>query len=103
MKRKSSLISPPNPGLPQSFLQSRTEPLDGNCGGGWGEREKGTRSPGTNIPSCGTTKAFLTPAPGRFLLQTLEEELFGNNEESPAFKEFLELLGDTITLQDFKG
>ncbi|XP_027717582.1 rap1 GTPase-activating protein 2 isoform X3 [Vombatus ursinus] len=35
--------------------------------------------------------------------QTLEEELFGNNEESPAFKEFLSLLGDTITLQDFKG
>ncbi|CAI9162806.1 unnamed protein product [Rangifer tarandus platyrhynchus] len=35
--------------------------------------------------------------------QTLEEELFGNNEESPAFKEFLELLGDTVTLQDFKG
>ncbi|XP_059126652.1 rap1 GTPase-activating protein 2 [Peromyscus eremicus] len=35
--------------------------------------------------------------------QTLEEELFGNNEESPAFKEFLNLLGDTITLQDFKG
>ncbi|MEJ1273231.1 RAP1 GTPase activating protein 2 [Cricetulus griseus] len=35
--------------------------------------------------------------------KTLEEELFGNNEESPAFKEFLNLLGDTITLQDFKG
>nr|XP_044600550.1 rap1 GTPase-activating protein 2 isoform X9 [Equus asinus] len=35
--------------------------------------------------------------------QTLEEELFGNNEESPAFKEFLDLLGDTIMLQDFKG
>ncbi|NWI99247.1 RPGP2 protein, partial [Crypturellus undulatus] len=35
--------------------------------------------------------------------QTLEEELFGNNEESPAFKSFLSLLGDTITLQDFKG
>ncbi|XP_028353894.1 rap1 GTPase-activating protein 2 [Physeter macrocephalus] len=35
--------------------------------------------------------------------QTLEEELFGNSEESPAFKEFLDLLGDTITLQDFKG
>uniref|UniRef100_A0A7M4ENW5 RAP1 GTPase activating protein 2 n=1 Tax=Crocodylus porosus TaxID=8502 RepID=A0A7M4ENW5_CROPO len=35
--------------------------------------------------------------------QTLEEELFGNNEESPAFKNFLSLLGDTITLQDFKG
>ncbi|XP_019506039.1 PREDICTED: rap1 GTPase-activating protein 2 isoform X2 [Hipposideros armiger] len=35
--------------------------------------------------------------------QTQEEELFGNNEESPAFKEFLDQLGDTITLQDFKG
>ncbi|XP_045155883.1 rap1 GTPase-activating protein 2 [Echinops telfairi] len=35
--------------------------------------------------------------------QTLEEELFGNNEESLAFKEFLELLGDTVMLQDFKG
>ncbi|XP_023603134.1 LOW QUALITY PROTEIN: rap1 GTPase-activating protein 2-like [Myotis lucifugus] len=35
--------------------------------------------------------------------KTLEEELFGNNEESPAFREFLDLLGDTITLQDFKG
>ncbi|KAM7139485.1 rap1 GTPase-activating protein 2 isoform 1-T1 [Macrochelys suwanniensis] len=35
--------------------------------------------------------------------QTLEEELFGNNEESPAFKNFLSLLGETITLQDFKG
>ncbi|XP_075450502.1 rap1 GTPase-activating protein 2 isoform X7 [Ascaphus truei] len=35
--------------------------------------------------------------------QTLEEELFGNNEESAAFKEFMNLLGDTILLQDFKG
>uniref|UniRef100_A0A6I8P2B9 RAP1 GTPase activating protein 2 n=1 Tax=Ornithorhynchus anatinus TaxID=9258 RepID=A0A6I8P2B9_ORNAN len=35
--------------------------------------------------------------------QTQEEELFGNNEESPAFREFLSLLGDTVTLQDFKG
>ncbi|XP_060115466.1 rap1 GTPase-activating protein 2 [Heteronotia binoei] len=35
--------------------------------------------------------------------QTQEEELFGNNEESLAFKNFLSLLGDTITLQDFKG
>uniref|UniRef100_A0A2D4GJW3 Rap-GAP domain-containing protein n=1 Tax=Micrurus corallinus TaxID=54390 RepID=A0A2D4GJW3_MICCO len=35
--------------------------------------------------------------------QTQEEELFGNNEESPAFKNFLNLLGETITLQDFKG
>uniref|UniRef100_A0A4W3IGU3 RAP1 GTPase activating protein 2b n=1 Tax=Callorhinchus milii TaxID=7868 RepID=A0A4W3IGU3_CALMI len=37
------------------------------------------------------------------LSQTTEAELFGNNEESPAFKEFLQLLGDTIILQDFKG
>ncbi|KAM6048504.1 rap1 GTPase-activating protein 2 isoform 15-T17 [Theristicus caerulescens] len=35
--------------------------------------------------------------------QTQEEELFGNNEESAAFKNFLSFLGDTITLQDFKG
>lgn len=36
-------------------------------------------------------------------LQTQEGELFGNNEESAAFRNFLNLLGDTITLQDFKG
>uniref|UniRef100_A0A3B5KQ03 Rap-GAP domain-containing protein n=1 Tax=Xiphophorus couchianus TaxID=32473 RepID=A0A3B5KQ03_9TELE len=35
--------------------------------------------------------------------QTSEEELFGNNEETPAFKEFLSVLGDNIELQDFKG
>uniref|UniRef100_A0A8C6TDG8 RAP1 GTPase activating protein 2a n=1 Tax=Neogobius melanostomus TaxID=47308 RepID=A0A8C6TDG8_9GOBI len=35
--------------------------------------------------------------------QTSEEELFGNNEETPAFKEFLDVLGHTIELQDFKG
>uniref|UniRef100_A0AAQ6AAU5 Rap-GAP domain-containing protein n=1 Tax=Amphiprion ocellaris TaxID=80972 RepID=A0AAQ6AAU5_AMPOC len=35
--------------------------------------------------------------------QTSEEELFGNNEETPAFKEFLGILGDNIELQDFKG
>ncbi|XP_066547629.1 rap1 GTPase-activating protein 1 isoform X3 [Amia ocellicauda] len=35
--------------------------------------------------------------------QTTEEELFGNNEESPAFVEFLELLGHKIDLHDFKG
>lgn len=32
-----------------------------------------------------------------------EEELFSNDEETPAFKDFLELLGDTVELQDFKG
>uniref|UniRef100_A0A665UYZ5 Rap-GAP domain-containing protein n=1 Tax=Echeneis naucrates TaxID=173247 RepID=A0A665UYZ5_ECHNA len=35
--------------------------------------------------------------------QTSEEELFGNNEETPAFKEFLSILGNNIELQDFKG
>ncbi|KAM6218750.1 rap1 GTPase-activating protein 1 isoform 2-T2 [Rhynchocyon petersi] len=35
--------------------------------------------------------------------QTSEEELFGTNEESPAFVEFLEFLGQKIKLQDFKG
>ncbi|XP_029026484.1 rap1 GTPase-activating protein 2-like isoform X10 [Betta splendens] len=35
--------------------------------------------------------------------QTSEEELFGNNEETPAFKEFLGILGNNIELQDFKG
>ena len=31
--------------------------------------------------------------------QTNEEEVFSNTEESPAFKEFLEFLGDTVQLQ----
>ncbi|XP_038565400.1 rap1 GTPase-activating protein 2-like [Micropterus salmoides] len=35
--------------------------------------------------------------------QVSEEELFRNNEETPAFTEFLQLLGDTVQLQDFKG
>ncbi|KAJ7996235.1 hypothetical protein DPEC_G00235000 [Dallia pectoralis] len=35
--------------------------------------------------------------------QVSEEELFGNNEETPAFREFLRLLGDTVDLRDFKG
>ncbi|XP_061774988.1 rap1 GTPase-activating protein 2-like isoform X8 [Nerophis ophidion] len=35
--------------------------------------------------------------------QTSEEELFGNSEETPAFKEFLSILGDNIELHDFKG
>ncbi|KAM9846454.1 rap1 GTPase-activating protein 2-like [Aulostomus maculatus] len=35
--------------------------------------------------------------------QVSEEELFRNNEETPAFVEFLQLLGDTVELQDFKG
>ncbi|KAJ7998666.1 hypothetical protein DPEC_G00207250 [Dallia pectoralis] len=35
--------------------------------------------------------------------QTTEEELFGNNNESPAFEEFLEFIGDKIDLHDFKG
>uniref|UniRef100_A0A3B3Y8F9 Rap-GAP domain-containing protein n=1 Tax=Poecilia mexicana TaxID=48701 RepID=A0A3B3Y8F9_9TELE len=35
--------------------------------------------------------------------QTSEEELFGNSEESPAFVEFLEFLGEKIELHNFKG
>ncbi|XP_067112751.1 rap1 GTPase-activating protein 2-like [Osmerus mordax] len=35
--------------------------------------------------------------------QVSEEELFGNTEETPAFAEFLSVLGDTVELQDFKG
>ncbi|KAM4726599.1 rap1 GTPase-activating protein 2-like isoform 1-T1 [Anableps anableps] len=35
--------------------------------------------------------------------QVSEEELFTNNRETPAFTEFLQLLGDTVELQDFKG
>ncbi|XP_044277105.1 rap1 GTPase-activating protein 1 [Varanus komodoensis] len=35
--------------------------------------------------------------------QTSEEELFSTTEESPAFVEFLEFLGQKVKLQDFKG
>lgn len=35
--------------------------------------------------------------------QTSEEELFGNSEESPAFVDFLEFLGEKIELHNFKG
>ena len=31
--------------------------------------------------------------------QTKEEEVFGNCDESPAFREFLDFLGDTVNLQ----
>lgn len=35
--------------------------------------------------------------------QTTEEQLFGNNEISPAFEEFLDMLGQRIKLKDHKG
>uniref|UniRef100_A0A8C6U0J0 Rap-GAP domain-containing protein n=1 Tax=Neogobius melanostomus TaxID=47308 RepID=A0A8C6U0J0_9GOBI len=35
--------------------------------------------------------------------QVSEEELFSNNEETPAFTEFLSLIGQTVDLQDFAG
>ncbi|XP_057713991.1 rap1 GTPase-activating protein 1 isoform X8 [Corythoichthys intestinalis] len=35
--------------------------------------------------------------------QTSEEELFGNSQESPAFVEFLEFLGEKIELHNFRG
>lgn len=44
-------------------------------------------------------KCFLSPSS----MQTAEEDLFGNMEESPAFVEFLEFLGHRIELHDFKG
>ncbi|PIO22856.1 hypothetical protein AB205_0032980, partial [Aquarana catesbeiana] len=34
---------------------------------------------------------------------TTEEEIFSTTDESPAFAEFLELLGERVLLQDFKG
>ena len=36
-------------------------------------------------------------------LQTSEEEMFSNNDHPPALEEFLELLGDKITLNGFTG
>lgn len=36
-------------------------------------------------------------------LQTSEEELFGNSEESPAFVEFLAFLGEKVELHNFRG
>lgn len=35
--------------------------------------------------------------------QTTEEELFGNNNSSPAFEEFLDILGQRIKLKEHKG
>lgn len=35
--------------------------------------------------------------------QTIEEELFANNDSSPEFEEFLEVLGKKIKLKDHKG
>ncbi|NXE85990.1 RPGP1 protein, partial [Cochlearius cochlearius] len=38
-----------------------------------------------------------------FKFGTSEEELFGTTEESPAFTEFLDILGQRVQLRDFKG
>ena len=56
----------------------------------------GSRAEGGPLGSCRVT----LPPCG---LQTSEEELFSTNEESPAFVEFLEFLGQKVKLQDFKG
>ncbi|ETE56547.1 Rap1 GTPase-activating protein 1, partial [Ophiophagus hannah] len=45
----------------------------------------------------------LAHAPPPLSLQTSEEELFSTTEESPAFLEFLDFLGEKVQLQDFKG
>lgn len=48
------------------------------------------------VPGC-VLPSIPTP------LQTSEEELFGTTEESPAFTEFLDVLGQRVQLRDFKG
>uniref|UniRef100_A0AAX7T2V6 Rap-GAP domain-containing protein n=1 Tax=Astatotilapia calliptera TaxID=8154 RepID=A0AAX7T2V6_ASTCA len=50
-----------------------------------------------------STPGFLFRVRGDDARLSLSEELFRNNEETPAFTEFLQLLGDTVDLQDFKG
>lgn len=59
--------------------------------GSWGKGCSGAQPTisAVTVPPCGP--------------QTSEEELFGTNEESPAFVEFLEFLGQKVKLQDFKG
>lgn len=57
----------------------------------------GSRAEGGPLRSC--HRVTLPPCG----LQTSEEELFSTNEESPAFVEFLEFLGQKVKLQDFKG
>lgn len=49
--------------------------------------------------TCGSSRKCALSS----FMQTSEEELFGNMEESPAFVEFLEFLGHKIELHDFKG
>ncbi|NWZ98697.1 RPGP1 protein, partial [Nesospiza acunhae] len=49
----------------------------------------------------GSPWVVLAPIPTP--LQTSEEELFGTTEESPAFAEFLDVLGQRVQLRDFKG
>ena len=67
---------------------------------------------GTLLVSFGVSNLLLTSfGPKKTLMfmsfsycfQTSEEELFGNSEESPAFVEFLEFLGEKIELHNFKG
>lgn len=55
------------------------------------------------IALCSHSTRLLTDVITSPVHQVSEEELFRNNEETPAFGEFLELLGDTVELQDFKG
>lgn len=52
---------------------------------------------------CSHSTCLLTDVINLLVHQVSEEELFRNNEETPAFSEFLQLLGDTVELQDFKG
>ena len=56
-----------------------------------------------NSSKCSTLVKGLCPLCACPPRQTSEEELFSTNEESPAFVEFLEFLGQKVKLQDFKG
>ena len=37
------------------------------------------------------------------IIQTKEENLFGNKDHSPVMEEFLSLIGDKVQLKDFQG
>lgn len=101
--RCAHLLLPPPPSHlavylgPQTFAGESTSPgtqFPGAARGPpssllWGGVEGRPRS-------CSSMTSALCP-------QTSEEELFSTNEESPAFVEFLEFLGQKVKLQDFKG
>lgn len=61
------------------------------------------RGPLAAFPSVSGGRGASSVTSALCVPQTSEEELFSTNEESPAFVEFLEFLGQKVKLQDFKG